>query len=371
MQPESPKEPVVESRNLANEQDAVAHRHKRKHSDTERIGRDDNDDGMDTGDEDRSRRKRNRSEAASRAGIEIKSPEQYQAPSKGHESRSRSRESSLSQVPQLTSPFARRTSGTPAHGVEIRIPSRPATPIATKDSFSGSGGVNSGSRGTATNNGSGGLPSATSTPKMTGPGPSPLIPQEAPVAAFLLDGHGSVPRNIASPAPPAPGNAYGNADGSTLQVDEDEWAAFEAEVVNALPRKSAKPDLNGAVYSAEPVSAKQGATGGQEQGGGQRAAEEANLEDEKEEATRALEDEFDEMQELDSRVRRLREKREALRRQPLVLPALAESDHGLISQPAPADTDTLAREERNDDNGGDDEDDDDDSTDWDAFRFRS
>ncbi|KAL8339320.1 hypothetical protein RB598_007576 [Gaeumannomyces tritici] len=140
-----------------------------------------------------------------------------------------------------------RQSGTPGLGVELQIPSRPATPNARE-----------------------GLGLRIS--------PVERTTNKAPTAGFTAD-----------------------------KVDEDEWAAFEAEV-------------------AEQVAAEQ-------------------MEDEREEATRALETEFEEMEELEARVRRLKERREALRVRTVVK----------VDKTSPKEA-------------SDDEDESED--DWDAFRFR-
>lgn len=232
---------------------------------------------------------------------------------------------------QLTPPLGRRSSGTPVHGVEMRIPSRPATPIANKDSFMGGssfgGSTNGGSHGNS--NGGSGLMSAASTPKIGHLGRSPLIPQSdsdnskptpassaVASAAAALSAATSAASASTSSAPASAKSTVGLA-----QVDEDEWAAFEAEVVNApavaaaaAASSSAKPDFSGAdVISGAAVAADGTVT---QEETTRREAEEAQLVDEREEATRALEDEFEEMNELESRVRKLKEQREALRSQP-------------------------------------------------------
>ncbi len=69
-----------------------------------------------------------------------------------------------------------------------------------------------------------------------------------------------------------------------------------------------------AVIAAAPMTADEvAAQADAEERARRRAMADVQMEDEKEEATRALEDEFDEMEELEARVRRLKEKREALR----------------------------------------------------------
>ncbi|ERT02436.1 uncharacterized protein SPSK_05239 [Sporothrix schenckii 1099-18] len=409
--------------------------HKRRYSETEDDGDVDmgsDGDGGSVGNEDEpSRKKQHRAElppgvkpTVEKPTIEIKSPiegrEAESGRAHGHEP---PRKLSLSTTPQLTPPLARRSSGTPAQGVEMRIPSRPATPIAIKDSFLGGGsGVSNNNNGntSGSNSGSnsGGLPSAASTPKMAPLGRSPLIPQEAQMAAQSASGplndavNGSNGTTAARPKTTtkattttiveedeaAPGIAQAD-------IDEDEWAAFEAEVVNApeprpaLPTTATggtgtRPDMNGGLVASAPVVSAQDLTaveGDDDERSKRREAEEAQRMAEKEEATRAREDEFEDMQELESRVQKLKEKREALRSQasqqqlrttksttlapPAVLSGEATRrlsatmvDKEDIRQQLAA---THAKSEPAVDEDDVDEDEDEDEADWDAFRFRS
>ncbi|KAF9880538.1 zinc finger protein 830-like protein [Colletotrichum karsti] len=230
----------------------------------------------------------------------------------------------------LTPPsLTRRTSTTPVHGVEIQIPSRPATP-AHKD-------------GTSSN----------STPLNHPVGPSPLIPREAsPTLARAK----APPQQNGTAAPPAP----------VGQVDEDEWAAFEADIA-----ATTAPFSEDAVISAPAMTAEEHAAAAkteEEEQQKRRLAAEKDLEDEKEEAKRHLEEEFEDMEELEARVRRLKEKREALRQQ---------GDAG-TSAAAPAKPVEATGKENvadvNGEEGGDDDDDDEDEDEEDdfmGFRYRS
>ena len=164
------------------------------------------------------------------------------------ERRKRSRADGAVPPPALTpasSGSGSRASNTPSHGVELSIPSRPATP------------------------------------KTTGPPPSDAARKHAGTAA-------------------QPGG----------DVDEAEWAAFEADIAAATA-----PYAEDAVISAPAVPAS--GTGeqkeGEEEAGNKRGTKEVEIEAEREDAKRALEDEFDEMEELEARARRLKERREALR----------------------------------------------------------
>ncbi|KAL8372526.1 hypothetical protein RB595_002045 [Gaeumannomyces hyphopodioides] len=176
-------------------------------------------------------------------------------------------------------PPLRQSGGTPVLGVELQIPSRPATPNARD-------GIGLGMRNS---------PVERVTDKAA----------KAPTAGFTAD----------------------------KPVDEDEWAAFEAEVVNAPPVV--------APIVAAPMTAEQVAEAGTKR----RMAADVQMEDEREEATWALEAEFEEMEELEARVRRLKERREALR-----VRTVAKVDKASPKE------------------ASDDEDESED--DWDAFRFR-
>ncbi|KZM27265.1 hypothetical protein ST47_g1590 [Ascochyta rabiei] len=107
---------------------------------------------------------------------------------------------------------------------------------------------------------------------------------------------------------------------------------------------------SGAVIEAAPMTAAELAAQAREEQMAQRARTEEDMEADKEEAARALEDEFEEMEGLDERVKKLRDQREALRSQSAQLPA-------------PAETSPVQMQ-------ADDDDDDDDDEDWDDWRFR-
>lgn len=97
-------------------------------------------------------------------------------------------------------------------------------------------------------------------------------------------------------------------------IDEDEWAAFQREVASPPPETSAFTAA--ADISAAPMTAAELAAQSREQASRQaKERMEADLEGEKEDAARQMEEELDEMAELEDRVKRLREKRELLRAQ--------------------------------------------------------
>ncbi|KAL8648142.1 MAG: hypothetical protein Q9210_005155, partial [Variospora velana] len=99
---------------------------------------------------------------------------------------------------------------------------------------------------------------------------------------------------------------------STPAVNEDEWAAFQRDVASPPPEPSALTAA--ADISVAPLTAAELAAQSREAASRQAKERlEAELEGEKEDAARQLEEEFEDMAELEDRVRRLREKREALR----------------------------------------------------------
>ena len=121
--------------------------------------------------------------------------------------------------------------------------------------------------------------------------------------------------------PPQSVSAYTNSQKPTKQpaeqlVDEAEWAAFERDIATSPPSADIGPSalMAQATISSAPISAaelaaqetKDARVLGRERG-------EAELDAEKEDAARLLEEELDELEGLDERVRLLRARREALR----------------------------------------------------------
>lgn len=99
-------------------------------------------------------------------------------------------------------------------------------------------------------------------------------------------------------------------------VNEDEWAAFEefaATVPSQQPSALAALNAN-ATLSAAPVTADELAAQSRDEQTTRRGRREEEIEEEREEAARNLEEEFEVMEDLEGRVKRLREKREKLRR---------------------------------------------------------
>jgi zinc finger protein 830 len=145
-------------------------------------------------------------------------------------------------------------------------------------------------------------------------------------------------------------------------VDEDEWAAFEADIA-----ATEAPTVEEAVISAPAMSAAELAAKSKEEEIAQRKErQEAELEGDKEDAARKLEDEFEEMEALEERIRKLKEKREALRLKDTggntAVPAVQSEVPATKSDTAGVNGDIEEDDE---------EDEDDDDDDWDGFRLKA
>jgi hypothetical protein len=128
---------------------------------------------------------------------------------------------------------------------------------------------------------------------------------------------------------------------------EAELDAFMDEIAAEKPMPPPRTTYSGAVVEAAPMTAAQA----REDQSAQRAKRDEDMEGEKEDAARALEDEFEEMEGLEERVKRLRKQREAVRTKS-VKPVEAEIVAPAVFQPEV---------------DGDSEEDDED---WDDWRFR-
>lgn len=142
---------------------------------------------------------------------------------------------------------------------------------------------------------------------------------------------------------------------SSATVDEDEWAAFEREVAapSRLPQAPAAITAE-ATISAAPVTAEELAAQQDRAKASTARSREAELEGEREDAARLLEEEFDEMDQLEERVRRLKHKREELRKA-----RAGDQPHDEVMNSAPAEQDVAESESE-----------DDEDEDWDDWRFK-
>ncbi|TWU74939.1 hypothetical protein ED733_005100 [Metarhizium rileyi] len=170
--------------------------------------------------------------------------------------------------------------------------------------------------------------------------------------------HNASSANTTGPAPTA-----GKKGPTAPQVNESEWAAFEADIAAAEIPYDEGTVISAPAMTTEQVAAKEAADAVR------KAQVDVDIEDEKEDATRALEDEFAEMKELEARVQSLKQKRKEM------LKMRRESR----SQEMPAQASLTAGSEshivvgaavsENDDD--DDDDDEEEGDDWDGFRFRT
>lgn len=258
-----------------------------------------------------------------------------------------------------TPPFPRRTSGTPSQGVEIQIPSRPATPVAVRTDFTGH-------NGSTANR-------------------SPLRHQKEPaaVASFVSAADRAIfisassvesatlPSTGVEATPPGAGG-----DGPAQDIDEDEWAAFEADLLhsntNGAPARTGIVAPEDAVISAPAMTADElAAKSAEEERERRRATADVELDNEKEDATRALEEEFEDMEELEARVRRLKERREALRHHQPSPPGTAAVGSGEKSSVGAVVVNGIEGPEDAEGSVDEDEDEDDeDEDDWAGFRFK-
>lgn len=124
-----------------------------------------------------------------------------------------------------------------------------------------------------------------------------------------------------APLPPSeallPSNTLPTPPTAASTIDESEWAAFERDVASPPPQLSAL--TSAATISAAPLTAAEIAAQSRQEASLQaKEKREAELEGEKEDAARQMEEEFEDMAGLEERVRVLKEKREALRRDQMV-----------------------------------------------------
>ncbi|KAM0815984.1 hypothetical protein AB5N19_01785 [Seiridium cardinale] len=238
--------------------------------------------------------------------------------------------------------LTRRTSATPAQGVEISIPSRPATPKV-------------------------GEGSQTSTPNLQPLGRSPLIGAMSDTSSTPNTSASAIQLPISTEALTSPA-ATATAPVANGAIDENEWAAFEAEV--AATDVGTQAGYADAVISAPALTADELAAKSQEEENARKKTIfDTEIADEKEDATRALEDEFDEMEQLESRVRKLKERREELRKGSIAnLRGAADSALDKSVKAALGKENAGASANGGDAESDEDEDDDDD---WDdGFHFR-
>lgn len=143
---------------------------------------------------------------------------------------------------------------------------------------------------------------------------------ESTVLPGFVKAEATAPQPTPTPSPPT-------APTKAATIDEDEWAAFEAEVA-PLARLQAQ-DYADATISAAPVSADELAA---QQAASRRSTREEEANDEKEESEQRLAEEFDVMEEMEERIRRLKEKREALRVNVHAKPTSAPAEATVVAE---------------------------------------
>ena len=174
------------------------------------------------------------------------------------------------------------------------------------------------------------------------------------------------------PLPPSlPVVAVKPISGEPQTIDESEWAAFERDVATPPPSPPSRNALTAvAMISAAPLTAAEIAAREREAASTQaKERREAELEGEKEDAARRLDEEFDEMQVLEARVRRLKEMREALRQ---------KREQGEEGNPGGHVEEKAMRLDAGDGpdkvppdrNGGEEDEDEDEDEDWDEWTLR-
>lgn len=165
----------------------------------------------------------------------------------------------------------------------------------------------------------------------------------------------------AAPVAVAPSKQAAADAVATDTVDEDEYAAFEREI--------AAPSLltADATITAAPISAAELAARATAEANTQRKEQaDADMEGEQEDAVRRMEVEIDEMEELEERVKRLRDRREELRRRAEARSGDSVGMEDAVGEDASRKSGTASRaaEEKDGDEDEDDE------AEWDDWAFR-
>lgn len=160
---------------------------------------------------------------------------------------------------------------------------------------------------------------------------------------------------VTAPPPAAPVSEPPAAPDPT--IDEDEWAAFERDIAPLAqppPPTGDAPDYSAATISAAPVSAAELA---EQQAEDKRKLAELAAEDEQEDERGRLEEEFEIMEDMEERVRKLKEMREKLRAGAVAdRPADAGEAQMELDGGTPAKEETKAEESEDDDDESDPDD---------------
>ncbi len=161
-----------------------------------------------------------------------------------------------------------------------------------------------------------------------------------------------MPSRPATPLKSSPTDSIPRQQELAPHVDEDEWAAFEADIAAAeVSQLDNDVVISAPAMTAEEVKKKSA----EEEFSARKERQEAEMEGDKEDAARKMEEELEQMESLEARVKRLREKREELRRR--------DSLSGL-RKPESISRNLAASVMEEDDEDDSEEDD------WDGFRMR-
>ncbi|KAG5975304.1 hypothetical protein E4U56_003836 [Claviceps arundinis] len=321
--------------------------------------------------DDEARRKRGRPDVISLTGLEMRmdgssgygkqretlTPEPM--PSVGNHN---SKESTMTPSGLTT----RKASVTPTQGVELQIPSRPATPAQAHREGAGSG----------TSSAGGYFNLQSQSRPQTGPStPMSAAAAVASTSTTLREASSaSSSSSLAAPSAVAgAGGASSSSAAAAAPVDESEWAAFEADIAAAeIPYDQDAVISAPAMTNEEAAAAKEAQDAAEAQS---RAQVDVDIEYEREEAKRALEEEFEQMKGLEERVGKLKEMRAAFltqRSQSTRHDGESEVQKSHLGAAATRGEVEMLDEnlpDRGEDEGEDEEEEEEDDE-WDLFRFR-
>ncbi|KAG5975743.1 hypothetical protein E4U58_000083 [Claviceps cyperi] len=261
--------------------------------------------------------------------------------------------------------LTRKASVTPTHGVELQIPSRPATPAQAHREGAGSG----------TSSAGGYFNLHSQSRPQTGPStPMSAAAAVASTSTTLREASSASSSSLAAPGPSASSSAAAAA--AAALVDESEWAAFEADIAaTEVPYDEDAVISAPAMTNEEAAAAKEAQDAAEAQS---RAQVDVDIEYEREEAKRALEEEFEQMKGLEERVGKLKKMRAAFLTQRSQ--STRHDDESMVQKShlgaAAASGEVEMLDENLPDRGegeGEDEDEDEyeeEDDEWDLFRFR-
>ncbi|KAG5996542.1 hypothetical protein E4U54_002542 [Claviceps lovelessii] len=250
--------------------------------------------------------------------------------------------------------LTRKLSVTPSQGIELQIPSRPATPAHARRDGGG-----------PTSSSSGGVFNVQS---QNGSSTPVAAAAAAAAAAAFRDASGTTAASTtlkdasSSSSSSSAAAAAAAASAAAHAVDESEWAAFEADIAATTAPYDEKAIISApAMTNEEAAAAKEAEDAAHAE---RKLQADMDIEFEREEAKRALEDEFEEMKELEQRVGKLKEMRAAFLN---MRTQNAQHEPGLADANRPRGNVLL---EKRDDDDEDEDEDDEDEDEWDLFRFR-